>query len=950
MSKQTNTINTKPTFITRISPVLTDFGADDQASRVVVQTDGKIVVAGTRFFDPMIGPGNYDADFAVARYNGNGDLDTSFSGNGQLTTKMSNNSFASSIAMQDDGKILVVGSSGFFSDFVDSYYEFTLARYNSNGSLDTGFSGDGIVTAVFSGNINNAYSVALQRDGKILVAGQTGSQHAYDGFGSYDFGLVRYNGNGSLDTSFSGDGKVTTDLGFDNDAAHSVLVQPNGKIVAAGTTGLVRYNSDGSLDGSFSGDGKLPTDFSISNAMLQADGKLIVAGDKNLARYNSDGSLDNSFSGDGKVMADFPIASSLLQADGKLVVAGDKNLARYNSDGSLDNSFSGDGKVRVDFPIASVTLQPDGKIVIAGEGPINADDFTHDFAVARYNSDGSLDNSFGTLSNSLSNTINTKENAAPVIINDNVQVGDAELDALNAGNGNYYGASLTLMRHSGAKADDVFAAGSGGTLSLTDNSITLNGKVVGSSEQMLGKLTLHFTTATTQQVNSTLQQLAYRNSSEQPPATIQLDWAFNDGDRINPLSTTGFTVIKIAPSNDAPHGYVSINGIIAQGQTLTASNNLTDADGLGTINYQWQSSPDGHAWSNLSTGTDIVLTRTLLAQQIKLIAFYTDGQGFNNSVYSIQGTKNNDELFGGAGNQRLSGGDGNDSLLGGRGNDVMDGGNGKDWAQYWTASAGVTVNLGLTTAQNTLGAGTDTLIAIENINGSHLNDTLIGDALDNALYGEAGDDKLNGGGGNDSLLGGRGDDAMDGGNGRDWAQYWTANAGVTVNLRLTVAQNTVGAGKDTLRNFENISGSGFNDTLIGNALNNILLGGAGNDTLNGSLGNDRLKGGAGQDTFVFNTPLGVSNIDTIIDFSVADDTIKLDNSIFIALTSTGVLAANAFKVIGNGNSIDDDDHILYNTASGGLFYDADGSGVSTSVQIGIIGKGLAVTQADFMVV
>ncbi|MDD2722589.1 MAG: calcium-binding protein [Methylovulum sp.] len=323
------------------------------------------------------------------------------------------------------------------------------------------------------------------------------------------------------------------------------------------------------------------------------------------------------------------------------------------------------------------------------------------------------------------------------------------------------------------------------------------------------------------------------------------------------------------------------------------------------------------------------------------------GSGFNDT---LTGNAFANSLSGGNGNDTLRGDDGNDGLLGGDGNDVLDGGNGIDTAHYWTAGAGVTVNLGLTAAQNTVGAGLDTLGNIENIVGSGFNDTLTGNALGNALFGQTGDDKLSGGDGNDSLLGGLGNDVLDGGNGSDWAQYWAATAGVAVNLGLAVAQNTFGAGIDTLSNFENVNGSGFNDILIGNALGNVLIGGKGNDTLLGGLGNDVLTGGLGQDAFGFNTALGINNKDTIADFNVADDTIKLENGIFTALTSTGVLAETAFKIIGNGNSVDGDDHILYNTVSGGLFYDADGNGASVAVLISLIGKGLAITQADFWVV
>jgi Ca2+-binding RTX toxin-like protein len=137
--------------------------------------------------------------------------------------------------------------------------------------------------------------------------------------------------------------------------------------------------------------------------------------------------------------------------------------------------------------------------------------------------------------------------------------------------------------------------------------------------------------------------------------------------------------------------------------------------------------------------------------------------------------------------------------------------------------------------------------------------------------------------------------------------------------------------------------------LVGNYANNTLLGGNGNDVLAGGLGSDTLTGGLGQDTFAFNTAISAANIDTVTDFSVPDDTIRLQKAIFTTLTTPGVLATEAFKILGNGGVEDSTDHILYNTATGALSYDTDGSGAGAAIQIAILGKGLAMTHADFIV-
>jgi uncharacterized delta-60 repeat protein len=236
---------------------------------------------------------------------------------------------------------------------------------------------------------------------------------------------------GALDTCFDGDGKVTIDITPKNDYARAVVIQPDGKIVVAGTAGIdsagasdfavVRYNRDGSLDTTFDGDGVALTDIgsevddidNVAGAVLQADGKIVVFGDGKIfgatwgfsvVRYNTDGSLDTTFSGDGKAtftpLNTFMSAHDVaIQPDGKIVgvgrrMGGDVNAAivvRFNTDGSLDTSFDSDGSASVPLSAArTVALQPSGKIVVAGDSG-----FT-EMGVARLNTDGSLDTFFGT--------------------------------------------------------------------------------------------------------------------------------------------------------------------------------------------------------------------------------------------------------------------------------------------------------------------------------------------------------------------------------------------------------------------------------------------------------------------------------------------------------------------------------------------------------------------------
>ena len=375
-----------------------------------------------------------------------GDLDRSFGFSGKQTTDFGANETAQGVAMQGDGKIVVAGYRTWPADGA-----FMVARYNVDGSLDKSFSDDGKQTTDFGGANDGARDVAIQSDGKIVVAGATHGQGNSDG----DFALARYNVDGSLDKSFSGDGRQTTDIRGGSDSGHTLAIQSDGKIVVAGISypqsggrgdfGLARYNVDGSLDTSFSSDYLVPgEDFEAINDLLsnsegtqttdfgghdgahglaiQSDGKIVAAGyhytaDRHiaeiaLARYNADGSLDSSFSGDGKQTTDLGGDQTLIgeghdsatavamQSDGKIVVAGGSDqgasyhfaVARYNGDGSLDSSFSGDGKQTTGFggssAFASATaIQGDGKIVVAG-------DASNNFALARYHADGSLDSSF----------------------------------------------------------------------------------------------------------------------------------------------------------------------------------------------------------------------------------------------------------------------------------------------------------------------------------------------------------------------------------------------------------------------------------------------------------------------------------------------------------------------------------------------------------------------------
>ncbi len=373
---------------------------DGRINDVAVQEDGKIVVAG-----------NEDEAPVLARYNPDGSLDTGFGSSGKVSNDFGNTVGPKAVALQPDGKIVVAGQLGEFGlDNRPDLPDFLVARYNPDGSLDTTFSGDGWVQTDFFGSGDAASDVVLQGN-KILAAGYA---DAGSTSGKGHFALARYTANGDLDSTFDGDGKVTTDFGGGADVAEAVALQSDGKMIVVGTAddyganpdfALARYNpANGSLDTSFNFDGKLTSDFGsregASDISVQEDGKLVVAGyahngvnkDFALARYHpANGSLDGEFDFDGKLTTDFGgdhdgAYGVATQDDGRIVAAGysgsDFALARYNPDGTPNAGFSNDGKLKTDFlggfDIAvAVAIQEDGKILAAGYASSN-------FALARY--------------------------------------------------------------------------------------------------------------------------------------------------------------------------------------------------------------------------------------------------------------------------------------------------------------------------------------------------------------------------------------------------------------------------------------------------------------------------------------------------------------------------------------------------------------------------------------
>jgi uncharacterized delta-60 repeat protein len=376
---------------------------DAAGTAVVVQTDGKIVVAAS-------GTGAS----ALIRYRTDGTLDTTF---GSAATgivflkalgRAGDISGVSALAQQADGMLVVAGSG-----HPGAVFTFAVARLTSEGTLDSGFNGTGFVHTSI-GVDDRAHALAVQPDGRIVVVGSTRNDT-----GASAFAVVRYDSNGSLDASFGTDGKVRTFIGLSADSANAVRILPDGRVVVAGTAGdpsivsffityvaLVRYTASGALDTTFNGTGRvldsipaLATYNTGEFLAIQGDGKVLVGGSNNgrggMLRFLGDGSLDSAFGMSGKVVTSGDSSDQLYalraRADGSLLAAGTSNstnlaVVSYGADGQLawSRTFEGDYGARA----STVFEQPDGKIVIAGSRSF------YGLSVIRLTGDGSSDTTF----------------------------------------------------------------------------------------------------------------------------------------------------------------------------------------------------------------------------------------------------------------------------------------------------------------------------------------------------------------------------------------------------------------------------------------------------------------------------------------------------------------------------------------------------------------------------
>ena len=351
-----------------------------------------------------------------------GDLDSRFGNGGMVQTDFSGgDDYGFGAKIQADGKTVVVGQSGVYPLFHSA-----LIRYKANGALDRTFGNGGKVVAALDPGGDGLSALAFQPDGKIVVVGSV----IHNNF-LLAIITARFNPDGSLDQTFGTNGSVETTFGDSSAEGNDVILQADGKIVVVGFTGagsytdnnnfaLVRFNPDGTLDQTFGDGGKVKSNAGQATSVaLQSDGKLLVGGtsasSRNgfmLARYNSNGTLDTSFGTLGMVTTQIGFGDAFsfgigLLSDGRIVLAGysettqdhDFTVACYTSNGTLDQTFGNGGIVATDFTgntddiPYTLAVQPDNKIVVGGHSGIYP---TFNFALARYTTAGQLDQTFGS--------------------------------------------------------------------------------------------------------------------------------------------------------------------------------------------------------------------------------------------------------------------------------------------------------------------------------------------------------------------------------------------------------------------------------------------------------------------------------------------------------------------------------------------------------------------------
>lgn len=924
----------------------TDMGGLSDAFSLALQADGKIVLGGST------STGN---NFAVARYDTNGNLDTSFEYDGKVITAVDVTDAVAKVLIQADGKIVAVGSAHNNSTISDV----ALIRYNANGSLDSTFDGDGIVKTDFGGwdSINDG---VLQADGKIVAVGATLVG------GNWDMALARYNSDGSLDTNFGSGGKVITAMGSGNDEAESVAIQADGKIVVSGyVTGsgnnmdsfVARYNANGTLDTSFDGDGKMILSLNAGldlmyGVAIQADGQIVTAGmsaggvgpqDFAVLRINGtptitppppsgSGKTINGTAGDDNLVGTVgdDAINGLVGDDtiegglGKDTLygnAGDDALSGGIGNDVLDGGAGDDildGGAHNDILKGGAGRDlyaindGDGRDTIIDVGaaatPATAsnDAVNVDTDVVQFNDINASETSAFRVGNDL--VITYGAGAHQVTLHDQYAVSttkDTKIEQIDFNDTTWVNDAPTAIGL-GSPTDPIAGKTNTATavfgsvventnndnrikvadIDVTDtnalgvNTITLSGsqaddfEVIGTELYLKADTVLDYEAAThAYTVDVNVRDNTFAESTTQT-VSYTLD-VTNVNENHAPVFTATSGILTVV-SNSGTNGSLTNNGVVVDEAVLIQY--FSDAD-------------------NQSLGIDALTAGSTLKSVVNSTPTVANNSG---TITIVDGTALN-------GTFTMVAADSDDTSVG---------------SERLTSDP-VTVtysNKTATTTTLTAAAKGDSILINSQVKASTLN----GGAGDDYLQGNSKNDTLNGGAGNDTLKGQAGNDILNGAAGND------ALSG--------------GDGNDTL------TGGDGNDPLSGDAGNDTLTGGNGNDLLSGGAGTDTLTGGLGSDTFRFEGALSGLGVDTLKDFVRGTDHIELSTATFAALaTDIGVIDTAAGSAAKG--------YLVFNSTTHKLYYDANagthtltGANVDV-VQIAVLGSSItALSATDFTLV
>lgn len=565
-----NAVNDAPTFDVGDGLLVTDLGGTDSGRAGATLPDGRFLVAGLN-----------NTGLYIARYNADGSLDSSFGGgDGITTTSLSSYNQASDLLIQSDGKAIVVGEASGSEAFA--------VRFNTDGTIDTSFGGSsGITLGGFFAS--TTIQGDLQSNGQVIIGGTSVNG---EGGALVNMKLIRLDTDGSVDGSFAG-GAGAAYVDFGNlDFFRNVTVADDDSIFAVGSAsdggpefqfGVAKFTANGLPDTSFGGDGKVAVhpgpgtaDHNPADAIVQPDGKILVAGrisefpgpdNTVLSRFNADGTLDSGFGGGGVgyIETSFDPADDrgqhiTLSEDGSILLAvrdnsNNSTIVKYTPAGLIDTSFGINGVLDVDSrgtdEVLDIVALNDGSFITIGrKGP--------DTIIGSFNSDGSPNRDFNPQS-LLDGNPTFIEGGSAVVLDGDVEIFDIDIDR---GEDTFANTTLTLVRNGGANAEDVFS-GSGLLSTLTEGgNLVYNGVTVGSvTTNSGGTLVLTFNaTADRDAINNVMQSIAYSNSSQTPPASVEIDWTFSDdndsgnqgsGGDLTAISTT---IVDITPVNNAPDG------------------------------------------------------------------------------------------------------------------------------------------------------------------------------------------------------------------------------------------------------------------------------------------------------------------------------------------------------------------------------------------------------------